>query len=74
MLKAASIVFNDGKAVIYCTMRNISSRGALLKVENSIEIPDAFELRFDELKVDCVVARRTFTELGVTFEGVPTAR
>lgn len=46
VLKAATIRFGNGGA-ISCVVRNMSSRGAALDVESSLDIPDKFELVID---------------------------
>jgi hypothetical protein len=46
-LKGAQIVFNDRRSVIECTVRDMSSHGALLAVPSLLGIPNEFELRLD---------------------------
>ena len=43
VLKAATISFGNGGA-ISCVIRNMSSQGACLDVESSLDIPGEFEL------------------------------
>ena len=45
--KAARIAFQGGRAVITCLVRNLSDKGASLMVDNSVGIPDSFNLLFD---------------------------
>lgn len=67
-LKGARIAFHDGFSTIECTVRNMSDIGAMLKVASVIGIPDHFDLVLsDGQKFTCTVARRTATEVGVTF-------
>ena len=67
-LKGGKIVINDGFSTFACTVRNLSETGALLKVPSVVGIPDSFQLhREDGTKYNCTVARRTGTELGVSF-------
>ena len=68
ILKTGSIVFNGGRSVMTCTLRNISDHGALLKLAHSLSIPEQFVLCFDGMSVHCEVARRELTELGVAFQ------
>ena len=68
-LKGGKIAINDGFSVIDCTVRNMSTAGALLRVTSVIGIPDAFQLVMsDGQKFDCVVQRRTATDIGVSFQ------
>jgi hypothetical protein len=51
-----------------CTVRNLSNRGACLKVENSIGIPDTFDLVLDRASVrSCRVTWRKAMQIGVEF-------
>ena len=43
-LKAAQIFFNNRRCVIDCTVRNLSTGGALLSVPNVMGVPDQFDL------------------------------
>lgn len=68
VLKAARIVFKGGGAVIDCTVRNLSDRGACLKVESPIGIPESFDLVLGHASVrSCRVAWRKATQIGVEF-------
>ncbi len=68
VLKRASIAFNGRKAVIDCTVRNLSSCGACLKVESPVGIPDSFDLVLGHQPVrNCRVAWRKATQIGVEF-------
>jgi hypothetical protein len=51
ILKGAHISFKGHGATIDCTVRNMSNRGASLNVENSIGIPDSFDLMLDHAPV-----------------------
>ena len=68
-LKGARIVFKGHGAVIDCTVRNLSDRGACLKVETPIGIPDSFDLVLDHASVrHCHhVTWRKATQIGVEF-------
>ena len=44
VLKGAKIVFNNGKGVMVCRVRDLSSGGARLEFPPRQELPDRFEL------------------------------
>ena len=68
VLKGAHITFKDHRATIDCTVRNLSERGACLKVESPIGIPDTFDLVLDPASVHhCRVTWRKATQIGVDF-------
>jgi hypothetical protein len=68
-LKGGKIAMNEGFSTIDCTVRNLSPTGALLRVASVVGIPDAFQLVMsDGQKFDCVVQRRTATDIGVSFQ------
>jgi PilZ domain len=68
VLKGAQIVFKGHEAVIDCTVRNLSDRGACLNVESPIGIPDSFDLVLDHASVcNCRVIWRKATQIGVKF-------
>jgi hypothetical protein len=71
VLKPGRIVFNDNRSVINCTVRNVSETGALLKVENALNIPSEFTLRFDQSSASCRMVRRSLAEIAVAFLGPP---
>jgi len=67
-LKGARIVFKGHEALIDCTVSNLSDRGARLKVESPIGIPDTFDLVLDHGPVrGCRVTWRKATQIGVEF-------
>ena len=67
-LKRAQIVFKGHEAVIDCVVVNLSDRGACLKVESPIGIPDSFDLVLDHAFVgNCRVTWRKVTRIGVAF-------
>ncbi|MGE0231217.1 MAG: PilZ domain-containing protein [Flavobacteriaceae bacterium] len=68
VLKGAHITFNNG-AVISCTVRDISERGARLKVASVIGIPEHFTLVTDDNgRHPCTVIHRHEKEIGVRFD------
>jgi hypothetical protein len=67
-LKGARIIFKGREAVIDCVVRNLSDRGACLKVESPFGIPDSFDLVLDNAPVrGCRVTWRKATQIGVEF-------
>lgn len=68
VLKGGKIVFNEGRSVISCTVRNVSASGALLKVDTVVGVPDEFLIIIgDQAPRAARTSRRTATELGITF-------
>ncbi len=68
VLKGAHIAFKGKTATIDCTVRNFSERGACLKVESPVGIPDVFDLVVDKASVyHCRVTWRKATQIGVNF-------
>lgn len=68
-LKGGKIFFNGGRSTIDCQIRNISETGAKLSVESTIDVPDRFDIKFDqggEVR-SCQVAWRSLTDIGVRF-------
>ena len=67
-LKGGHIVFNAGRSTIDCQVRNMSAKGAKLRVSSVVGIPETFDLLLDgHSKQPCRVAWRTLKELGVSF-------
>ena len=59
--KGARIGFGNGRAMIYCLVRNLSKTGACISVESEAAIPDSINLVFDSgeaSRVSRVVWRR----------------
>jgi len=68
ILKGARITFKGHGTTIDCTVRNLSERGACLKVESPIGIPDMFDLVLDNASMyHCHVTWRKATQIGVNF-------
>jgi hypothetical protein len=69
VLRGAKIIVQARSPVIYCTVQNITSGGACLKLANTWSIPDSFELTFEHGRTRraCRVAWRTHDMLGVAF-------
>ena len=69
-LKESRILFSNGGA-IDCTVRNISDLGAMLRVEQTVVVPEEFELLLAEEKriIPARMVWRSDRELGVAFTG-----
>ena len=69
-LKSAKITFNFGRSVIDCTVRNISSRGALIEVQSVVGVPMQFEMVMDQgaTRRACTVRWHTERMMGVGFD------
>jgi hypothetical protein len=69
VLKEGTIVINEGRSIIPCTVRNISGTGALIRVETVIGVPPVFSLVIGIWGPwRCSVVRRQSNELGLKFE------
>lgn len=67
-LLGAKIIFNRGGSVLDCVVRNISTSGAQIKLENSISPPETFELHVaNGEKFQCTVVWRKTGAIGVHF-------
>ena len=67
-LIGAKILFNGGHSVLDCVVRNLSSSGARLQIENALSAPAAFELAFsDGRRFFCNVVWRKNGAIGVQF-------
>jgi hypothetical protein len=73
MLKAGIIAFNDRYSTLPCTVRDLSSTGARLRVDAVFNVPDTFDLivELDGLEAPCQVVWRRQNEIGVTFISPP---
>ncbi len=70
VLRNAKIIVPRRSPVIHCTVQNITSGGACLKLANTFGVPDSFELTFElgRTRRPCRVVWRTDDQLGVAFE------
>ncbi|MFZ3335944.1 MAG: PilZ domain-containing protein [Xanthobacteraceae bacterium] len=75
VLRNAKIIAPRRASIIHCTVQNITSGGACLKLANTSGVPDYFELTFEigRSRRPCRVIWRTADELGVAFEEAATA-
>jgi len=71
VLRSAKIIVPRRSPVIHCTVQNITSGGACLKLANTYGVPDTFDLTFEHGRTRraCRVAWRTADMLGVAFVG-----
>jgi len=67
VLKAGKILFAHGTCTLDCTIKNISEHGAMLQIENSVSVPDEFQLYEPTglLLHDVRVVRRASRLIGV---------
>jgi hypothetical protein len=67
--KGGTIVFHRRFSSMDCLVRNLTNKGATLRVESSVGIPGHFELKLeDEIYRRCRVIWRRSDALGVAFE------
>ena len=68
--RSAKIILPRRAPMIHCTVQNITSGGACLKLANTYGLPETFELTFEQGRTRraCRVVWRTNDELGVAFE------
>ncbi|MBZ0215529.1 MAG: PilZ domain-containing protein [Fimbriimonadaceae bacterium] len=71
-LKGAYISYNDHHFTIPCMVRNVSERGALLRIDDHSVAPNTFVLHIelDSVEVDCEVVWRSNNEVGIKFVSV----
>lgn len=73
VLKAGKVAYQSRYCVVECTVRDLSDTGAKLRTDNSVSIPDNFELliEIDGFEADCEVVWRKEADLGVRCLGAP---
>ena len=69
-LKGGRIVFNNGRSVIDCVVRNMTPQGALLTLPSILGVPKTFDLYIDGEVIPrpARVVMRDATSLGVTWD------
>ena len=69
--RSAKIIAPRRSQIIHCTVQNITSGGACLKLANTYGIPENFDLTFEcgRTRRACRVVWRTDDKLGVAFAG-----
>ena len=72
-LKTGKIILSDHRRVFDCVIQDWSATGAKVRLSNSLEIPDTFELalRSENLIVDAAVRWRRGENMGVRFVAPP---
>ena len=75
VLRSAKIIVPRRSPVIHCTVQNITSAGACLKVANTYGVPQTFDLTFEHGRTrrSCHVVWRTSDKLGVAFKKAESA-
>ena len=75
MSRSAKIILPRRASMIHCTVQNITSGGACLKLANTYGLPETFELTFEQGRTRraCRVVWRTADQIGVAFEDVAAA-
>jgi hypothetical protein len=75
IVRSAKIIAPRSASMIHCTVQNITSGGARLKLANTFGVPQTFELTFEHGRTrrPCRVVWRTNDELGVAFESEAAA-
>ncbi len=70
VLRCAKIIVLRLSSIIHCTVQNITSAGACLKLANTFGVPETFDLTFEHGRTRrrYRVIWRTNDKLGVTFE------
>lgn len=67
-LLGAKIVFNDGRSIFDCLVRNLSDTGAMIQIENPLAAPDSFSLQLsDHRLLACKVRWRKINSMGIEF-------
>jgi len=70
VLRCAKIIVPRRSPVISCTVQNITSGGACLKLANTFGLPETFDLTFEHGRTRraCRVVWRTTDQIGVMFQ------
>lgn len=68
--RSAKIIVPRRSSVIHCTVQNLNSGGACLKMANTFGLPDTFDLTFEHGRTrrSCRVIWRTDDKVGVQFK------
>jgi hypothetical protein len=75
VMRSAKIIVPRRSPMIHCTVQDITSGGACLKMANTLGVPDIFELTFEQGRTrrSCRVVWRTDDRLGVAFDSEDAA-
>jgi hypothetical protein len=70
ILRNAKIILERRPSMVQCTVQDITSGGACLRVASTQGMPDRFDLTFEQGRTRraCRVVWRTNDSLGVTFD------
>jgi hypothetical protein len=70
VLRCAKIIVPRRSPIVHCTVQNLTSAGACLKLANTSGLPETFELTFEHGRTRrcCRVIWRTTDKFGVSFE------
>ena len=73
VLKSGIVAYNDRFSALPCIVRNLSSTGAQLRIDGTLNVPTTFELLvdLDGLEVRCEIVWRKDKEIGVRFTSPP---
>lgn len=67
-LKTAMIIYDQGRCTMPCTILEISPEGAMLRPQDTIWVPESFDLRLpDGTRRHCDVVRKVRTDIAVHF-------
>ncbi len=68
VLKGAKVIIGQS-SVIDCVVRNVTNTGARIRIPNTVDLPEVFDLTFDGGYSfrSCQVKWRSITETGVQF-------
>lgn len=72
-LKDGKVVFNGGRSLINCTVRDRTESGAKLQFVRSTELPKVFELHClsEVMSYPAAIVWRRGDQVGITFTGLP---
>lgn len=73
VLKSGIVADNDRFSALPCIVRNLSSTGAQLRIDGTLNVPTTFELlvELDGLEARCEIVWRKDKEIGVRFTSPP---
>ncbi|MEM8689832.1 MAG: hypothetical protein AAGF81_21090 [Pseudomonadota bacterium] len=69
VLKSGKLIYNNSSSVVDCQIREISSKGCKIRVENSMGIPEhpVLQILDGKTKRQCQVAWKKLEEIGLEF-------
>ena len=69
VLKSGKLIYNNSNSVVDCQIREISSKGCKIRVENSMGIPEhpVLQILDGKTKRQCQVAWKKLEEIGLEF-------